>query len=77
MQVWCIEHDGYNGRGTAYYKVLVRPTNKQLGMLSIRARMNPGLSYWATRLDETCSDDEVKSMLKQKKYRKAPWFDEV
>lgn len=77
MQVWCIEHDVYNGRGTAYYKVLVRPTNKQLNMLQLRALMNPELSYWTTRLDETCSDDEVKSMLQQEKYRKTPWFEKV
>lgn len=77
MQVWCIEHDKYAGRGTAYYKVLINPTDHQLGILRFRAMINPELGYWATRLDETCPDVEIETMLKQKKFRKEPYFTEV
>lgn len=77
MQVWCMEHDKYAGRGTAYYKVLIKPTDHQLNMLRVRAMINPELSYWATRLDETCPDVEIETMLKQKKFRKEPYFTEV
>lgn len=77
MQVWCVEHDKYAGRGTAYYKVLIKPTDHQLNILRLRAMINPELSYWATRLDETCPDVEIETMLKQKKFRKEPYFTEV
>ena len=77
MQVWCVEHDKYAGRGTAYYKVLIKPTDHQLNILRVRAMINPELSYWATRLDETCPDVEIETMLKQKRFRKEPYFTEV
>ena len=77
MQVWCVEHDKYAGRGTAYYKVLIKPTDHQLNILRLRAMINPELSYWATRLDETCPDVEIETMLKQKEFRKEPYFTEV
>lgn len=77
MQVWCIENDKYAGRGTVYYKILAKPSNYQLDFLRIRAMMNPETSYWVTRLDETCSDAEVESMLQQEKFRKSPWFEKL
>ncbi len=77
MQVWCIEHDKYGGRGTAYYKVLIKPTDHQFNILRFRAMMNPELSYWATRLDETCNDAEIEKMLKQERFREEPYFTKV
>lgn len=74
MLILCREVDRYGGRPPAYYIVNKDVTNSDLDFLSLRSRLNPGLQYFATRLDETMSEQEVLALFKSKRAYKEPLF---
>lgn len=66
MLILCKEYDKYQGRPPAYYIVSRNVTDSDLHFLSLRSRLNPELQYFATRLDETMSEQEVLALFKSK-----------
>ena len=77
MLILCREVDGYGGRPPAYYIVTKDVTDSDLDFLSLRSRLNPGLQYFATRLDETMSEREVLALFKTKDEYKEPLFTKI
>lgn len=70
MQIWMYSEGKYE-------KLLVKPTKRSLTLLEVEKAKNPGMRIWKTCLDETCSDKEIKNMLRQTRFRKEPYFEEI
>lgn len=70
MQIW----KELNGE---YEKLLVKPTPRSLKLVEVDKAKNPLARYWKTYLDETCSDNELKAMLRQSIFRKKPYFEAI
>lgn len=70
MQVWR-EIDG------TFEKILVKPCRHKLDLLKVEKAKQPLARFWLTFLDESCSDSEIKNMLRQTRFRKKPYFEEV
>lgn len=74
MKIVCMEIDKYEGEPPVYYIVSHNATARELQLLSLRGRANPELHYYATRLDEKHTDEELLNLFKQKYFRKEPYF---
>lgn len=74
MMILCKEYDKYRGRGTIHYIAARNVTGRDLQLLSLRSRLNPELKYYATRLDETMSENEVLLLFKSKEVYEEPAF---
>ncbi len=74
MLILCREVDRCGGRPPAYYIVTKDVTDSDLDFLSLRSRLNPELQYFATRLDEKMSEQEVLALFKSKRVYKEPLF---
>lgn len=70
MQIWQ-ELDG------KLEKILINPRKHDLQLLKVEKDKSPGIRFWLTYLDRSCNDAELKNMLRQARFRKKPYFEEV
>ncbi len=74
MVILCMEKDKMHCRGARYYIAKHNAENKDIRFCGLRSRINPELRYYASRLDEEKTDEEILAMFRQRKYRKEPYF---
>lgn len=74
MKIVCMEIDKSGDNPPAYYIVSHNATGRELQVLGFRGRFNPELHYYATRLDEKHTDEEILKLFKQRYFRKEPYF---
>ena len=77
MKIVCCEANKYRGGKPACYIASNNATEREVGIFSLRSRLNSELRYYVTRLDEKNTDSEILIMFKNKKYRKEPYFIEL
>lgn len=74
ITIICKEHDKYGSRGTATYIVTRNATAHDINMLSLRARYNMELEYYATCLEGY--DEDIILKARATRFRK-PLFERI
>ena len=74
ITIICREYDKYSGGKTAVYIVARNATGQDIDRLSLRSRVNPELTYYATAIKG--DDDFVVALAKAKLFRK-PYFEKI
>lgn len=74
ITIICREYDKYSGGKPAIYIVTRNATGQDIDRLSLRGRVNPELTYYATVIQG--DDDFIVAMARAKSCRK-PYFEEI
>lgn len=74
ITIICREYDKYSGGKTAVYIVTRNASGRDIDRLSLRSRLNPELTYYATAING--DDDFIVAMAKAKSFRE-PYFEKI
>lgn len=74
MKIVCEEHDKYGSRRPARYILRTEVNGRLINNLQLRSMFNPEFRYYATRLDEKHTDEEILAMFGNREMRKEPFF---
>lgn len=74
ITIICREYDKYSGGKHAIYIVTRNATGRDIDRLSLRSRVNPELTYYATAIQG--DDDFIIAMAKAKSFRE-PYFEKI
>ena len=74
MKIVCRESDKYGEGKALHYIVPEKVDGRLLCCLRLRNMFNPEFRYYATRLDEKHTDEEILAMFGNREMRKEPFF---